>query len=139
MGVPALHKPRGQWCPHACAAGCNIYATRPEECHDYECVWLTSQRSTPPLPPTLKPSVCGALINLSRDQKTMVIDFDPASTKFWAPGGTTPLAKFVTRVSMLKDVLVRKGKRTLVVRKGAIVQDFEDARPYRIAAGLDPS
>lgn len=41
MAVPEIHKPKGEWCRHACATGCGIYAERPQPCRDFECAWLT--------------------------------------------------------------------------------------------------
>ncbi|HYZ33187.1 MAG TPA: hypothetical protein VE684_13015 [Crenalkalicoccus sp.] len=45
MGVVALDKPKGSWCAHCQpGAGCAIYPTRPGECRDFNCAWLTEPR-----------------------------------------------------------------------------------------------
>jgi hypothetical protein len=45
MAVEALGKPAGGWCPHCKPRrGCLIYETRPEECRQYGCLWLTDAR-----------------------------------------------------------------------------------------------
>jgi hypothetical protein len=40
MGIYETSKPRGEWCPHACAKGCAIYETRYQSCRDFRCLWL---------------------------------------------------------------------------------------------------
>ena len=40
IGIAALDKPAGQWCPHfARGAGCAIYAEAPSECRQFQCFW----------------------------------------------------------------------------------------------------
>jgi hypothetical protein len=42
MAVEALDKPAGRWCSHCKPGrGCLTYETRPEECRNYSCLWLT--------------------------------------------------------------------------------------------------
>lgn len=42
MAVEALAKPAGTWCSHCGPGhGCTIYQTRPDECRQYSCLWLT--------------------------------------------------------------------------------------------------
>lgn len=39
--IYALAKPAKRWCPEcSVGGGCRIYATRPDECKTYECMWL---------------------------------------------------------------------------------------------------
>lgn len=38
--IDELDKPEGEKCPHRSEAGCAIYATRPQSCAGYQCVWL---------------------------------------------------------------------------------------------------
>ena len=41
MGVAALEKPLGAWCPHCLPGkGCAIYEGRPQECRHFHCAWL---------------------------------------------------------------------------------------------------
>ena len=37
---PSLDKPDWTRCPHQCAVGCGIHAERPEECREFDCLWL---------------------------------------------------------------------------------------------------
>lgn len=39
LRVDPLDKPTGVWCKHA-RPGCGIYETRPEECQNFNCLWL---------------------------------------------------------------------------------------------------
>ena len=44
LRIEAFNKPVGTWCSH-CApgrGGCTIYETRPTECRDFYCAWLTT-------------------------------------------------------------------------------------------------
>lgn len=40
MGVKEVTKPAYTHCTHECDKGCAIYATRPESCAGYSCLWL---------------------------------------------------------------------------------------------------
>lgn len=40
MGVPSINKPNNTPCSKLCATGCSIYTERPQECCDFECLWL---------------------------------------------------------------------------------------------------
>lgn len=43
LGIQALDKPPGSWCPHFKRhAGCGIYHDRPAACASFECLWLDS-------------------------------------------------------------------------------------------------
>jgi Fe-S-cluster containining protein len=42
--VPEVGKLDGNWCPKSTPCnGCSIYATRPEACKKYACVWLNGK------------------------------------------------------------------------------------------------
>jgi len=42
LAVDELKKPHGKWCAHCkTGQGCGIYDTRPAECRDFRCTWLT--------------------------------------------------------------------------------------------------
>jgi hypothetical protein len=41
IGIAALDKPPGRWCPHfARGVGCSIHAQAPAECRGFQCFWL---------------------------------------------------------------------------------------------------
>ncbi|HZV02343.1 MAG TPA: hypothetical protein VFF73_36890 [Planctomycetota bacterium] len=41
--VPSLGKGEYELCRHSSASGCGVYASRPRECRDYSCLWLSSE------------------------------------------------------------------------------------------------
>ena len=48
MGIGALNKPGGQWCPHCLPGkGCGIYGDRPGECRTFNCDWLLNEQLGP--------------------------------------------------------------------------------------------
>ncbi len=57
LEISELKKPAGPACAH-CAAGCAIYASRPQVCRDFECDWLTDRA----LPLTLRPDRVGTIL-----------------------------------------------------------------------------
>jgi hypothetical protein len=54
---PRLQKEAGERCRHICAAGCDIYATRPSTCSTFHCAW----RQTLALPDHARPDQLGVL------------------------------------------------------------------------------
>ena len=59
MAIKELKKPAGMWCFHwQKGIGCTIYETRPQECEDFNCIWLVSKA---PLP-SLFPKRCKAVL-----------------------------------------------------------------------------
>jgi hypothetical protein len=64
MAVEALDKPAGRWCSHCKPGrGCLTYETRPEECRNYSCLWLTD----PSFSEHWKPSRSKLVLTLSAD------------------------------------------------------------------------
>jgi hypothetical protein len=75
MGVKALGKARYQACRHCTAGkGCSVYDTRPQECRDFECMWLRDAR----LPDRLRPDRSRAIITTTNDGQGLVVHVDPA-------------------------------------------------------------
>ena len=52
LEIDELKKPAGPPCP-SCRrdGGCEVYATRPQVCRDFECEWLTDRTLTRPFRP----------------------------------------------------------------------------------------
>jgi hypothetical protein len=57
-----LTKPSHTWCTHACAIGCDRYASRPKPCRVFKCLWLKSQETDAPMPFELRPDKCGVVL-----------------------------------------------------------------------------
>lgn len=60
MGVQELGKPYGVNCNHQCAAGCAIYANRPQSCRDFLCVW----KIVPDMPLEMRPDKSGIMYHI---------------------------------------------------------------------------
>lgn len=60
--VRALAKPPNTKCQH-CDAGCLIHETRPQECRDFDCMWL---QSTAPI--EIRPDRCGIIFEKLSDR-----------------------------------------------------------------------
>lgn len=76
--VEALGKGCGVACQHQtehgadALAGCTIYADRPQECADYECGWLISQRGDKPWPEKHRPDQVGLIFDTAEDGRPCV-------------------------------------------------------------------
>lgn len=42
LNIPEFDAPAGTPCQHECSVGCAIYASRPQPCADFKCVYLDS-------------------------------------------------------------------------------------------------
>jgi len=78
--IDELKKDAGVLCANCAAgAGCQIYATRPQVCRDFECEWLT-ERS---IPATLKPDRVGTLFLICPDTDQYQAVTDPTRPNAW--------------------------------------------------------
>lgn len=113
LQIPALGKPAGRLCEHACGAGCGIYPERPDDCRDFVCGWL--QWDT--LDETWRPSTAGFLIRPEPSLGRLCIDVDPARPAAWRAAAYYPGIKAWS--AQVRDrtgcVLVYVGERCTVV------------------------
>lgn len=70
MAVVELDKPRCVSCKHL-DKGCGIYATRPQSCREFECIWLQTQKTSAPWPKRLRPDRCGVMFTPTVDPNVM--------------------------------------------------------------------
>jgi len=80
MGIGALDKPEGVWCPH-CEPGraCRIYDTRPQECRDFYCLWLKDEK----LDARWKPDVAKFCMTLEAGRRRLCIHVDRSRPDAW--------------------------------------------------------
>jgi hypothetical protein len=79
IGIAALDKPAGQWCPHfAKGKGCSIYAEAPDECHGFNCTWLL----TPRLGEEWRPDRCKLVMWTNRPGR-LIVDVDADFPNAW--------------------------------------------------------
>jgi hypothetical protein len=76
-GKPNQH----DWCRHACNKGCAIYDRRPDECRDFNCLWLIDER----IPDYWHPVHSKIVINPKLDGNDAYVAFivDPAYPNRW--------------------------------------------------------
>ena len=80
LGVPALEKPRGTWCPHCeRGVGCRIHESRPGECRSFLCGWLVSDK----FGPEWKPERSKIVITVTRDGNGFEFQCDPGFPQAW--------------------------------------------------------
>ncbi len=80
MGIHALDKPRGQWCPNVMPkCGCAIYAQRPQECADFACTWLLDEN----LGPEWKPDKCKMVLVSEEARKRTMVYVDASQADAW--------------------------------------------------------
>jgi len=78
MGIGALNKPSGQWCPHCRPGkGCGIYENRPGECRAFHCDWLLIES----LGPEWKPEK--SKIVMTSTGGKIIAYVDPSSPTAW--------------------------------------------------------
>lgn len=80
LGIAALEKPLGRWCPHCRPGkGCGIYETRPQECRTFHCLWLTESF----LGPEWKPDRAKFVLYLEHGGARLVVQADPGAPANW--------------------------------------------------------
>lgn len=78
MAVDELAKPRGQWCGDCrVGSGCARYASRPDACRDFACVWLQAENAGRSLGAELRPDRCRVMLTPTNDGQGIVAHVDP--------------------------------------------------------------
>ncbi|MEK7435432.1 MAG: hypothetical protein AAB150_00950 [Pseudomonadota bacterium] len=96
LKIEELNKPAHTWCAHCrIGSGCGIYATRPESCRVYECVWLQSQRGGRPLPAEMRPDKSRVVMGVTNQGDDLVLYVNPDRRDAWRRGAT---GKFVAEM-----------------------------------------
>lgn len=63
--VSATPKPERVKCTHECKAGCSIYASKPDSCTAFMCLWLASQLFEDNMPDKWRPDRVGAVVDVN--------------------------------------------------------------------------
>jgi hypothetical protein len=80
LEITELAKPAGLWCGDWCASkGCGIYETRPNICHDYECLWKQDRG----LSANFRPDRTGTILMEDPDSDEYRAVCDPAKPMAW--------------------------------------------------------
>jgi hypothetical protein len=79
IGIAALNKPPGQWCPHfSRGVGCSIYADAPSECRRFQCFWSLETLKAD----EWKPDRC-KLVVWTNDPNRIIVDVDADYPNAW--------------------------------------------------------
>ncbi len=79
LDIIELKKMAGPLCGQWCGGGCQIYATRPQVCRDFECNWLTERD----VQTTLKPNRVGTILMIDPDSDEYQAVCDPKKPQAW--------------------------------------------------------
>jgi hypothetical protein len=78
--VTAIGKPGSEWCPHCkIGSGCRIYPDRPEQCHDFSCLWLQGWANEQDRPDRLKVVLGGIAVNVA-GRRVRLVQFIETAT-----------------------------------------------------------
>jgi len=114
LAVDELEKPACSWCKLADPrAGCTAYATRPQSCRDFACVWLQSQARPEPLPESMRPDRSRVVLDTMTDGSGLVAHVDPDRPDAHESG---PVGRLLAHAlgSGLRVVVATGGRRTLL-------------------------
>jgi hypothetical protein len=114
LGIDEIDKPQGAACPHCLSGkGCAIYATRPGECRDFYCGWLT----LPMCDAKWYPADCKMVVFPAPEGTRLSIHVDPGRPDAWRREPFYSEIKSWARHVAGRDfqVLVCIGKRTFAI------------------------
>ena len=130
IGIAALDKPAGQWCPHfAKGVGCAVYGGAPSECRTFQCYWSTFVLKGD----EWRPDRC-KLVVWSNKPDRIIVDVDGAYPNAWRrePYYRQIKAWSDRNRAQPVEVLVRVQGRMLVIFPEAEI----DLGPYDPAFGI---
>lgn len=114
LGIAALDKPMGRWCPKcAIGKGCTIYDERPPECRTFNCLWLSQDG----LGPEWKPERSKFVLVRSADGGALIVQVDVTSPGAWlrAPYHATLRAWARAAIAERRQVVVMVADHVTVI------------------------
>lgn len=114
MGISALDKPRGRWCPHCKPGkGCGAYDVRPDECRTFSCLWLGEGF----LGEEWRPDRSKLVLYTEHGGARLVVQTDPGAAGVWRrePWYGQIRAWAAAAASTRRQVLVVTGDVTTIV------------------------
>ena len=105
MAVNSMSKPRGAWCRNCTKRSCAIYDERPDDCRQFNCVWLKVET----LPNELRPDKCGFVLTTTERNDTVQVNIDKTSTRLdhRLPGAIQHFLSLGLRAVELRGDMVR--------------------------------
>ena len=138
MWIEDLKKPSGTWCPNcAVGTGCRIYETRPGDCRDFACLWLTS----PDSPDAMRPDKTKVVLAMQDPGPAMVALCDLANPTAWRKEPTYSLLKrYATEGwGTARKALARAGDRVWLItpKEDVDLGELAPGATYSHAVGPD--
>ena len=72
-----MNKPRDKWCQNCAKNSCAIYNSRPDDCREFNCMWLKVEK----MPDQLRPDRCGFVVSTTKDDDMVQVNVDASSTR----------------------------------------------------------
>ena len=128
--IPEFSKPAGTWCTH-CTIGksCNIYATRPERCVTFECLWLQSQTREDRLGSELRPDKCKVVFSPTTNDHIMGAITMPGAPLAWQRKDVAALINRMLRGGMGVAISAPQSRTQLLLRPDGSRREVKMSEP----------
>jgi hypothetical protein len=103
--VAEIDKVAGKWCRHCTpGSGCAIHPTRPAQCRDFFCLWLTE----PTMNPAWKPERSKMVVTIFPLNGFMYVQVDPNAPSAWRK------EPYYRQLHQWADINLKNGRHVLV-------------------------
>ena len=107
LEVAAVCSPPHVECIHDSGGSCGIYATRPNQCRDYQCQWMADNQHSPPLmQEDERPDKVSLLVNVDSVERFGVV----LVVHELKPGAAVACGAMIERLAGHSTVLIREFK-----------------------------
>jgi hypothetical protein len=103
--IPEINKVAGKWCQYCKPGrGCTIHETRPQQCRDFFCLWMTEATITP----EWKPERSKMVLSIFPLNGFMYVQVDPGAPQAWRK------QPYYDQLHRWAEVNLQKGRHVLV-------------------------
>ncbi len=129
LSIDSIQVPADTRCPHQTATSCTIYADRPDECRDFECLWLQGHVPWNLKPMNVRAVLYGVTVNGDRGTEVpMIVVHQRPGAKLQAR-----LKRWVLEQSDRIPVCVQNGGKFHVWLKGQQFGPWKDGQQFMLA------